>query len=134
MDLSKLIEEINCIDWRQFNGPPYYQAEKIPLVLNALVDRRNSKKMENIGGQILNAIGNNHQGVYYPVVLRALDLLIEIEKGTENNEVRVCAKGILNDIYYFQPDVEGYDGCSAKELKSFVTSKLEPYSDENIVF
>ncbi len=38
---------------------------------------------------------------------------------------------ILNDLYYFEPMIMGYEGCSYHELKGFVKDKLEPYSDEN---
>ncbi len=49
-------------------------------------------------------------------------------------QCKVCALGILNDLYYFEPEVSGYDDITAEKLKSFVLEKLAPYSDENIEF
>lgn len=87
-----------------------------------------------MGYRLINAIGNNHAGVYYPAVLKALDYIIYIEKNTEHKACKVCALSVLNDIFYFSPEIGDYKGCSNMELEKFVTTKLCPYSDENIRF
>ncbi len=134
MSMSNLKEEINNVDWSSFDGPSSYDATVIPSVLNALMELDNSERAEEVGNKLVYAIGNDHAGTYYPVVLKALDYIIAIGKSTQNKACKTCALAILNDLYYFEPNVEGYSDCTADELKDFVKDKLKPYSDESIKF
>lgn len=93
-----------------------------------------SSQAEEVGNKLIYATGNDHAGVYYPAVLKALDFIIAIGKNAKSKACKICALAILNDLYYFEPEVEGYGGCTAEELKNFVTGKLMPYSDESIEF
>lgn len=132
--MENLKEEINRVDWSGFDGPASYDAKKIPAVLNALMELDSSELAESVANKLVYAIGNDHAGVYYPAVIKVLDYIIAIEKNTQNKACKTCALAILNDLYYFEPDVDGYHGCTADELRNFVKDKLRPYSDEAIKF
>ncbi|MGD8914939.1 MAG: hypothetical protein PVJ68_19720 [Candidatus Thiodiazotropha sp.] len=123
-------QEIDNVDWSNFNGPTMYDAQVVSPALYSLMDLTDSNQAEEVGNKLIYALGNDHAGVYYPVVLKALDFLITIEKNTDSTACRTCALAVLNDLYYFEPDIEGYEGCTAEDLKKFVIEKLLPYSDE----
>lgn len=127
-------EKISNVDWSVFNGPFMYDAKVVPGALYSLMELDDSSKAEEVGNSLIDALGNNHEGVYYPAVLKALDYIIEIANSTDSKACRVCALAVLNDLYYFEPDVNGYNDCTAEELKKIVAEKLLPYSDELIEF
>ena len=129
MSKQKLKEEIHNVDWSYFNGPPMYESKEVPTALYLLMELEDSNQAEKVGDKLINTLGNNHEGVYYPVVLKALDYVIAIANNTDSKACRICALAVLNDLYYFEPDIEGYAGCSAEELKTVVLKKLSPYSD-----
>lgn len=129
-----LKEEVSKVDWSIFNGPPMYHCEKVAPALHALITLEDSSQAESVAHNLFNALGNDHAGVYYPVVLKALDYIITIANEADNKACRICALAMLNDIYYFEPDVDGYLGCTAEELKKTIMEKLSPYSDEVIDF
>lgn len=134
MCYQNLKEEIENVNWSSFNGPSMYDAHAVSPALKSLIDLEDLSIAEEVGNQLIYALGNNHAGVYYPVVLKALDFIIAIEKNTDNNVCRTCALAVLNELYYFEPDVEGYGGCTMEDLKKYVMEKLTPYSDESIKF
>lgn len=123
------MKEVNRIDWSEFNGPALYSPCRLENVLAELVEMSAIEDANSLGDKILNSLGNNHEGTYFPAVLKALDILIEVEKRTTDPGKRMCIEAVLNDIYYFEPDLGGYNGCTAEELKVFVTTKLYDYSD-----
>lgn len=90
------------------------------------------EKSNLVTDKLINLIGNNHQGIYYPNIIPVLDFLILLFNHSQNNRVRyTCILSIFNDLYYFMPDVNGDDFISFRELQSIVTNKLKKYSDEN---
>ncbi len=127
-------EKINNEDWLQFNGPEDYDAKLVPIALMELVNLKEPKNAEYVGSRLISAIANDHMGVYYPVVLKSLWYIITIASSSTNSVSKTCALGVLNDLYYFEPYTEGFNGCSEEGLKRYVKDTLEPYSDENIKF
>jgi len=125
--------KIESTDWSKFNGPDLYDAEGVSSTLIGLLEIIGPEGIKKKGFQVINALGNNHQGVYYPAVLEALDYIILIEQNTNNESCRTCAQDILNNLHYFEPDLGGYEGCSKEELKEFVREKTKPYSDDEPV-
>ncbi|MBU6954012.1 hypothetical protein [Hahella sp. HN01] len=117
------------IDWLLYSGPDLYAPDKVIASLLALIELHDQNASKAVSETVLNTLGNNHQGVYYPAVLAALDLLISMAEAADQPVRMRCARAILNDLYYFEPELGYYDGCSNEELKRFVCTKLQPYSD-----
>lgn len=132
--INNLKKEIYNVDWSCFNGPPMYDANAVPPALCSLINLDDSKESEEVGNKLIDALGNNHAGVYYPAVIKALDYIIAIANSTDSKACRVCALAVLNNFYYFEPNVEGYTSCTEGQLKKIVLDKLYPYSDESIEF
>jgi hypothetical protein len=123
-------ERIRSVRWEQYAGPEYYRPGEVVDALIDLVRFDESRARHGLNNKVLFAVGNNHAGTYYPAIIAAADILIEIEQKSEIPASRMCARAILGDLYYFIADVGTYTGHSAEQIENFVKSKLKPYSDE----
>ena len=130
MDIEAIKEEIRGVDWSRYDGSEYYVSGIVADALVALAELEDGGQVKAVGRNVIWALGNDHAGAYYPAVLGALDFIIRIEQNTSSEACRRCAGAILNDLYYFAADVEGYANATAEEIEEFVSTKLEPYSDE----
>jgi hypothetical protein len=126
MNINEFIENVSKIDWYAFPGPFYYRPEEVPRSLIALAHTGyvepeivgGYQVYPEVSGNVLNAIGNNHSGNYYPVVKAALPFVIEVALNGNNKFSREYAINILHDLYYFAPMGEN------DSLKSFVKNTI----------
>ena len=131
MNIDEFKKAVLSVDWTKFNGPELYNPRKVPEALIALAELKDSSQANRVGLEVVNAIGNNHSGTYYPVILEALDFIIMLEKNSVNNKTRkICSAAILNDLYYFEPELGSWSDCAITELKKIATAKLSPFSDD----
>jgi len=141
LDINQYIEEVNAVDWRKYDNPAYFQyrydgidsfAQTVPqaLISLALVEKDEDayRELPTTGGgtalspkyfEVLDAVGNNHSGCYYPVIREALPFIIKIALFGNNETVRNCAIDCLTDLYSFYPE-SGFD-----ELLTFVRTSIE---------
>lgn len=124
-------EKIKSVDWRQYRGPEYYDPDKLVQALLQLSVFDESNAKNDLDNKVLFAVGNNHAGTYYPAILEAADLIIEMEKYSSLESVRKCANAILSNLYYFEPELGTYDKHSAEDIFKFVKSKFSEYADKN---
>lgn len=128
--MNKSFEErVQSVGWSRYSGPEYYSQEELEESLIHLSRNDESRASNGLDNKVLFAVGNNHAGTYYPAILEVADFLIELEESSTNEAVRKCAYAILNDLFYFSPDVGNYTGHSFEEIESFVKEKLSPYAD-----
>jgi hypothetical protein len=127
---SPIEERIRSVRWEQYAGPELYRPGELVEALIALAHFDQSKARYGLDNMVLFAVGNNHAGTYYPAILEATDILIEIEQESEVPGSRKCARAILNDLVYFSAEVGAYTGHSPEQIESFVRGKLKPYADE----
>jgi hypothetical protein len=127
---SPIGEKIRSVRWEQYAGPEYYRPGELEEALIDLANFDQSRARHGLEDKVLFAVGNNHAGTYYPAILEATDILIEIEQESKTPESRECARAILTDLYYFCAEVGTYTGHSAEQIESFVRGKLESYADE----
>lgn len=132
-------EKVNSIDWTKYLGPEYHDPEKmdffpdeLPNILIRLSRYDESEDGNAFHSEMLFAFGNNHRGTYYPAALEAIDLIIEIQKYSESKAARNCATCMLNDLYYFQLEMNNKDEQLYEATENIIKEKLRPYSDENI--
>jgi hypothetical protein len=123
-------ERIRSVRWEEYAGPEYYRPGELVEALIDLANFDQSRARHGLENKVLFAVGNNHAGTYYPAILEAADILIEIEQESGVPKSRKCAREILTDLYYFSAEVGTYTGHSAEQIESFVRSKLESYADE----
>ncbi len=127
MSIDNSIKEV---DWSSYEGPEDYNPEELIEALLHLNAYDESNAKNGLDNKVLFAVGNNHRGTYYPAILGAADLLIKIESSSTSKQARKCAYAILNDLYYFEPEVGSFSNRSFEEIAKFVENKLRPYSDE----
>jgi hypothetical protein len=141
MNNSFFEEKVRRIDWTKYLEPEYYDPEQMHYIpdrtIKALIklsryDESGDESGLDMGSEVRFAIGNDHRGTYYPAVLEAIDLIIEIEKGSDLKAARKCAAAILNDLYYFQLELGSNDKQLYEAIENTIKEKLRPYSDENI--
>jgi len=119
-------EKIKTIDWTNHNGcNKYYNSEKCQKSLLELILLNKESKITNTYDNVLFSIGNNHAGTYYPVILDALDIIIEVARNAQNEIARNCALEIISDLSFsFEPDAENYKSISTEELYEFVQNQI----------
>lgn len=123
-------KKIVTIDWLKYTGPEYYNPTNLVQSLIDINNLHNEENITDLGDRILSSLGNNHSGTYYPAILEAAGILIEIAEKHLEVSVRTFVQAVLNDLYYFQPELGTYIGHSKEEIKLFVESTLFKYSDE----
>lgn len=127
---STFEEKVKRIDWQKYVGPEYYAPNKLIDALIDLNEFDESNARHGLDNKVLFAVGNNHAGTYYPAILEAADLLVEIYEHSDSEDARKCAYAILSDLYYFCPELGTYNKHSYEEIEQFVKDKLKPYADE----
>ncbi|MCO7223515.1 hypothetical protein [Pleionea sp. CnH1-48] len=127
--MKELEFQISSVRWSDFSGPEHYKPDELVEALIDLSRYDESRAINGLENKVLFAVGNNHAGTYYPAVLVALDILIVIEQSSEVEAIRNCAHAILNNLYYFSPEVGDYMAHSPQEIEDYVKVKLKPYSD-----
>ncbi len=125
-----LEEKVFGVDWSKYKGSEYYRPAEVVESLIHLIRNDTSKARHGLDNKVLFAVGNNHAGTFYPAILEVADILIKIEQEASIEAVRKCAYAILNDLYYFEADVENYSAHTREEIESFVQSKLANYADK----
>lgn len=129
-----VIEKIVSADWKQYNGVAYYSSDKVVDSLSQLCNLTAEEDNEKIYNFVLSSIGNNHGGTYYPAILSALTIIIEIARQGKSEVSRNCAIEILSDLYYcFEPEIENYSKISRQDLETFVRKNIESFVQENIL-
>lgn len=130
-DFDESIEKrIRSIDWEQYVGPESYKPNRL---INALINLKNyddGTVKNGLVNEVLFSVGNNHAGTYYPAILDAIPLLIELAEKSDKKLVRNSSVAVLNDVYYFEPELGTYSSHTEEEISAFVKSTLYNYSDE----
>jgi len=148
MDINRFIENVNSVDWHKFDYTElsnrrydgiYSFAQTVPtsLIALALVDKESDELLyieglERFGlkrtdfianapidSNIKFAIGNEHRGTYYPIILEVLPFIVEVALLGNHVVSRTCAINTLIDLYHFYPD----DG--SEEMLNFVKKTIE---------
>lgn len=60
--LKKIIENQN---WNNTNLPSYLSKDNIQNLLYKVIDINHQEDANALGNQVINSIGNNHQGIFF---------------------------------------------------------------------
>ena len=134
LDIDKFIENINKTDWHKYDNQydgisSFAPAVAEALIWLALVEKEEDMyhQLPTVGGGtavsnkyfiVLDAVGNNHAGFYYPVVKEALPFITEAALDGNSIFSRLCAVNILSELNHFSC----YPGDS--EVEDFVARTL----------
>ncbi len=127
--LKKIVESQN---WNNTNLPDYLSKEHIQNLLYNIIDISQKEDANILGNQVINSVGNNHQGIFFPIAEDLIDILVVILNNSENNYKRkLLILGILNDLYYFDLDSKSKEDLNLNNKYKSIKSKLSNFSDEN---
>lgn len=73
-----MVDGIKNVDWTSFAQPPWNRGDEVAKALNLLLEAYDRDSMEKSYHRVLYAVGNNHAGTYYPVVLAVIPFLFRI--------------------------------------------------------
>jgi len=111
-----------------------YTLEGDPQVINLLdeIININSQEGNALAEAFINAIGNNHSGVYCMAYKWAIAFLVQLYQNSEPSSLRAIAiYGILNDLYYFEPIEEQAANADNATIKEEIKQLLAPFADKN---
>jgi len=92
----------------------------------------NSQIGNALAEAFINAIGNNHSGVYCVAYKWAIAFLVQLYQNSELSSLRAIAiYGILNDLYYFEPIEEQAANADSTTIKEEIKQLLAPFADKN---
>jgi len=128
--LEAIRQEILTTDWSIHSGPEGYKGEHVAETLLWLLALEKEDEAKLAWDRVVSVLGNDHAGTYFPALLPASDIMIKIERNTLNQLQKHCVAAILNNFFYFEPVVDGYDGIEESDLKNLIKEELAPYSDE----
>ncbi|MDN3543996.1 hypothetical protein QWZ02_06000 [Kinneretia asaccharophila] len=113
------------IDLSQFPQPESNDSSSVEFALNAIRNAESESTSNEAYDAFLWAVGNNHAGTFYPVVLGALPEIEQIlMRGTEWAK-RAAIESLIDLGGSFAPEdgYENYLGASVQEtLKAFIHS------------
>jgi len=103
MGLSKMLERLDLESWGDHAQPPENALGAVPAALRAIADPEDLDRGRTYHG-LLYALGNDHAGTYFPVVVPAILVLGEILRGGVL-VARLRALDVLIDLIgSFEPD------------------------------
>lgn len=91
----EMLEGLDDLPWAEYAQPAGNTALTVPAALRALADAQDNDRLGSYH-RFLYALGNNHAGTYFPVVLPALPFLGEILHGSP--VARLRALDVLIDL------------------------------------
>lgn len=131
-DDTILLNKIKKINWRQYNGPRAYSHRKVYLAFEDMVLLREEKNKWKVTSDFKFALGNDQGSTYYPAVLSALPLLIEIILNSRYEAVRNSALEVLCDwSSSFEPELGSYPGITTRELQLFVRTAINDFAAQD---
>lgn len=129
---NQILHQINSTNWNEYDGPEYYNAGEIISVLTDLANVKTEKRNNRLYNDVLFAVGNNHSGTYYPVVLKALPVIMKIAEASSSEVSRNCTLKIISDLYCcFDPELGTYNKITVEELRSFVRTTIRHFVEEH---
>ena len=111
-----------------------YTLERDIQIINLLeqIININSQEGNTLAEAFINAIGNNHSGVYCVAYKWAIAFLMQLYQNSEPSSMRAIAiYGILNDLYYFEPIEEQAVNADNTTIKEEIKQLLAPFADKN---
>jgi hypothetical protein len=131
-DAHPLLSRVDDVGWDAEAQPPWNTKGAVPNALRALA-AASSETCDRAYQRLLYALGNNHVGTYYPVVLAAVPFLGDILRlGKEI--ARLCTLDVLIDLLgSFEPE-KGFELVSTptgqRPLRELVREQIAGLESE----
>ncbi len=115
--MNVMLHGLDQIHWSHYAQPTWNAVDEVPSAIRALADGADLDR-QRAYNRMLYALGNNHAGTYFPVVLPAIPFFGEILRGPEL-VARLRTLDVLIDLVGpFGPDLEHEEVDSVAGLRS----------------
>ncbi len=121
--LKQLVKNVN---WSIYDGVEGYDSKIVNEALFELIDLEKLEEVysQSIEHKMISAIGNDHRGTFYPAILSALDILIEIAKFGSFKSSRSALAILDNLCASFFAETGNYTNHSADYVNSYFIEAL----------
>ena len=103
-----MISRIEAIHWSEYAQPEWNNSRSVPDALAQLIGAADAESGSFAYDSFLFAVGNNHAGTYYPVLIAAMPFVEEVAVRGPRWPQR-SALSVLNDLFgSFHPE-PGYE-------------------------
>lgn len=111
MELSALLRQVDSIAWDGYAQPEWNEPRSVAIALAHAATAADAASCASAYDRVLYALGNNHSGTYYPVVLAALPVF-ESLLNSQSLWAQRCALCILDNLFAsFHPEL-GFESAS----------------------
>lgn len=106
MNKTNLIDQIHAIAWDTYDQPAWNTSQSIIDALTSLMTVTDAQSSTSAYHNVLYAVGNNHAGTYYPVLIAVMPFLEQMAvEGTDWPQR--AALSILDDLLAsFSPELD----------------------------
>jgi len=99
-----MLLELDSIPWASLAQPAGNDASTVPNVIRALAAAASTEDAQRAYNDFLYAVGSNHAGTYFPVVLHALPFLAEILRSGQPLAREAILDVLIDLVGSFEPD------------------------------
>jgi hypothetical protein len=111
MELPVLLRQVDSIAWSRFAQPEWNDPRSVAVAFAHAAIAVDATSCKSAYDRVLYALGNNHAGTYYPVVVAALPVF-ESLLNSQSLWAQRCALCILDDLFAsFRPE-PGFESAS----------------------
>lgn len=122
-----MLETIDQIDTSRRQRPVHTQPGELAAALRALAFATSDRAAEEAYHRVLFAVGNDHRGSYFPIVLDAIPYLAEILVGGTRRAQARTLDVLIDLVGSFGPDSEvlAQGELQPEELPALLRSSVE---------
>ncbi|MDI1448475.1 hypothetical protein [Polyangium sp. 6x1] len=99
-----MLDDVDDVPWASFPQPEWNEPDHVPSALRALASCVSEEEARRAYDDFLYAVGNNHCGTYYPVVLPTLPFLARILESDNELARRTTLDALIDLLGSFCPE------------------------------
>jgi hypothetical protein len=103
-----MLEQFHAAQWRNYHQPEWNTETSVAEALSSVCEVGDLDSSSAAYHKLLYAVGNNHAGTYYPVVLAIMPLMDELLRVGGPWSVRTVLEALIDLSGSFQPE-PGYE-------------------------
>jgi hypothetical protein len=104
MERANVLSRLDATPWREFAQPEWNQPDSIAKALVKVVEAESAASCSAAYDSLLYAVGNNHAGTYYPVLLAIMPVLESILSENAHWPQRAVLSALDDLFASFQPE------------------------------
>jgi hypothetical protein len=115
------------IDFSIYPQPEWNGPQSVSTALELVIQARDKESSNSAYDRLLYAVGNNHAGTYFPVILAVMPHLETILHRGEPWAQRTVLEALIDLFSSFVPEHETFEGVSISPVLRERISALKPH-------